>query len=114
MTTFSLAPNSLLFNLGIILLELAYSSSLRSQQNQCDLDAGQWTHYTEILIAKRLPGTVVREMGNGYSRIVKKLFHCDFGYGDDLSDPKLQGMIHRDVVCELERLERDFSNLHLD
>ena len=63
------------------------------------------------MTAKRVANTVVREMGGTYSKIVKKLLQCNFGCGDDLNDPKLQGIVHRDVVCELERLEQEFSDL---
>ena len=108
-----LAPNSLLFSLGIILLELAYSSSLQSLQQQCDLEDGRPSRYTEFFVAKRLSNTVVREMGVAYATIVRKLLQCNFGQGDDLNDTKLQGTFHRDVVCELERLEQDFSDMKI-
>ena len=94
-----LAPNTVLFSLGIILLELAYSSSLQDLQQKSDLEGGRPSQYTDFFVAKRLSSTVVREMGGTYGRIVKKLLQCDFGHGDDLSDTKLQGVFHHDVVC---------------
>lgn len=109
----SLAPNAFLFSLGVLLLELAYSSSLQSLQQSCDLEGGRETRYTEFFVAKRLASTTVREMGSTYSRIVKRLLNCDFGCGDDLSDPELQGAFHGDVVCELARLEQGFRDLQL-
>lgn len=109
----TLAPNPLFFSLGVVLLELAYSSTLQNLQKQCDLDNGRETMYTEFFIARRLASTVVREMGRTYGKIVKKLLQCDFGCGDDLEDPELRGVFHRDVVCELERLEEDFRDLKI-
>lgn len=100
--------------MGVVLLELAYSSSLQRLQQQCDLEDGRRTAYTEFFVAKRLASTVIREMGRTYAKIVKKLLQCDFGCGDDLNDPELRNMFHKDVVCELERLEQEFSELSID
>lgn len=112
-TTTTLAPNALFFSLGVVLLELAYSSTLQNLKQQCDLEDGRETKYTEFFIAKRLSSTVVREMGRTYGKIVKKLLQCNFGCGDDLEDPELRGVFHRDVVCELERLEEEFQELKI-
>lgn len=109
-----LAPNPLLFSLGVILLEIAYSSTLHSLQQPGDLENGQESRHTEFFAAKRLANSLGREMGGTYRKVVKKLLQCDFGCGDDLNDPKLQALFYRDVVCELERLERGFRALQLD
>lgn len=109
-----LAPNPLLFSLGVILLEIAYSSTLHSLQQPGDLENGQESRYTEFFAAKRLANSLGREMGGTYRKVVKKLLQCDFGCGDDLNDPKLQALFHRDVVCELERLEQGFRALQID
>jgi hypothetical protein len=53
------------------------------------------------------------EMGKTYKDIVRKCLNCDFGHGDDLHDRELQLRFHRDVVCELERLEAKFKDLQL-
>ncbi|KAL8723600.1 MAG: hypothetical protein Q9225_000142 [Loekoesia sp. 1 TL-2023] len=78
------------------------------------IDDSRETAYPEFFVAKRLATTVVREMGRTYGKIVKKLLQCDFGCGDDLNDPSLRSMFHKDVVCELERLEQEFSELSID
>jgi len=45
---------------------------------------------------------------------VRKCLGCDFGEGTtDLNDPALQAVFYRDVVCELERLEKGFAMLQL-
>ena len=110
----SLAPNNVLFSLGVTLLELAYSSDLHALQQPTDLEDGRESRYTEFFIAKRLASNTIREMGGTYSNIVQKLLQCNFGCGDDLSDPKLQAVYYRDVVCELDRLERAFQELQLE
>ena len=109
----SLAPNPLLFSLGIVLIEIAYSSPLRHLQKPADLENGQENQYTEFFAAKRLADSVARETCIPYSKIVKKLLQCDFGCGDDLSDHQLQAGFYRDVVCELDKLEKGFRSLHL-
>ena len=106
-------PNPVLFGLGTVLLEIAYSSTLRSLQQPRDLEAGQETKYTEFFTAKRLVSSIGREMGSTYGTIVKKCLQCDFGCGDDLNDPKLQARFFRDVVCELDALEKKFRAIQL-
>ena len=108
-----LAPNPLLFSLGIILIELAYASNISSLQQKSDFDNDRPGQYTDFFVAKRLSDTVVGQMGCTYSKVVKKLLQCNFGQGDDLSDPKLQGLFYRDVVCELDKLERQFKDLNI-
>lgn len=115
-STFSqpnIISNPVLFGLGIVLLEIAFSSTLRSLQQSDDLDGGQETKYTEFFTAKRLVRSIGREMGSTYGTIVKKCLQCDFGCGDDLNDPKLQAGFYRDVVCELDTLEKKFRALQL-
>lgn len=113
-TSHNPAPNPILFGLGVVLLEIAYSATLRSLQQPCDLENGVETPYTEFFTARRLVNSIGREMGSSYGTIVKKLLQCDFGYGDDFSDRKLQAGYFQDVVCELERLEKGFRQLQLE
>lgn len=112
-TSHNPAPNPILFRLGVILLEIAYSATLRSLQQPCDLENGVETRYTEFFTARRLVSSIGREMGSSYGTIVKKLLKCDFGCGDDFSDHKLQAGYYKDVICELERLEDGFRQLQL-
>lgn len=109
----NLVRNPLLFGLGIMLIEIANSSILQGLQQPSDLEGGQDNQYTEYHVAKRLAHSLGREMGASYGKIVQKLLYCDFGCGDDLNDPELQARIHKDVVCELDELERGFRSLQL-
>lgn len=109
----NLVRNPLLFGLGIVLIEIANSSTLQGLQQSSDLDDGQENQYTEYHVAKRLASSLGREMGASYGKIVQKLLYCDFGCGDDLNDPELQARLHKDVVCELDELERGFRSLQL-
>lgn len=111
--TRSVARNPLLFNLGVMLLEVAYCATLRSLEQPCDLENGERSSLTEIFAARRLANSLGREMGGTYSKIVKQLLECDFGCGDNLNDPKLQAGFHRDVVCALDKLEQGFRELQL-
>ncbi|KAG7005327.1 hypothetical protein G7Y79_00020g048550 [Physcia stellaris] len=108
-----LAPNSVLFGLGVMLLEIAYSATLQSLQQPCDLVNGIENEFTEFFTSKRLANSIGREMGSSYSKIVKKLLQCDFGCGDDLNEPELQVSYYKEVVCELDRLEQGFRDLQI-
>ena len=109
----SLAPNPLLFGLGVMLLEIAHSAPLKSLQTPSDLVNDIGNGFNEFFTAKRLSNSAGRELGSSYGKIVKKLLHCDFGCGHDLNEPELQAGYYRDVVCELDRLEQGFRNLQL-
>ena len=53
-------------------------------------------------------------MGVNYKMVVRKCLGCGFGEGTtDLNNPGLQAVFYKDVVCELERLERAFMTLQL-
>ena len=108
-----LAPNSILFGLGVVLLEIAYSATLQSLQQPSDLCDGSDGSFSEFFTAKRLASSLGREMGISYGKIVKKLIQCDFGCGDDLNEPDLQAGFYKEVVCELDRLEHGFRQLQL-
>lgn len=108
-----LAPNPILFGLGVVLLEIAYSATLQSLQQPSDLCSGADSSFSEFFTAKRLASSVGREMGISYGKIVKKLLHCDFGCEHDLNEPALQAGYYRDVICELDRLEQGFRKLQL-
>lgn len=105
--------NPLLFGLGILLIEIANSSTIQGLQQPSDLEDGRENQYTEYHVAKRLANSLGREMGASYGKIVQKLLYCDFGCGADLNDPELQTRLHKDVVCELDELERGFRSLQL-
>ena len=106
------APNPVLFGLGVVLTELAYTAPLQSLQQPSDHENGE-NKYTEFFVAKRLGSSIGREMGSTYGKIVKKCLQCDFGCGDDLNDPELQAGFYREVICELEILEQGFRAMQL-
>jgi hypothetical protein len=109
----SFVPNPLLFGFGIMLLELANEATLRNMYQACDMDSGREDQHTEFFAAKRISKTVGSALGGVYAKIVRKCLACDFGCGDDLTDPALQAGFYRDVVCELGKLEEAFNNLQL-
>ena len=106
--------NQLLYSLGIVLLEIAYTSTMETLQCLNTLESGPEDRYTEFFAAQRLARSAKSGMGNKYHRIVEKVVECDFGCGTDLKDPQLQAAFHRDVICPLERLEQDMQNLHFN
>lgn len=110
----TLARNPLLFSLGVMLLEIAYSTNLDELQRPSDLENGQVDRYTEFFVARRLAKSGCTGMGLKYDRIVERLIECDFGQGNDLSNTQLQAAIHKTVICPLEKLEQDLRSLHLD
>lgn len=83
----NLARNPQLFSLGVVLLEIAYTSTLESLQSPIDLDSGRENRYTEFFAARRLAKSAKTDMGNTYHKIIEILVECDFGCGTDLNDP---------------------------
>ncbi len=110
----NLARNPLLFSLGVVLLEIAYTSTMETLQSPNDLDNGQEDRYTEFFTARRLAKSAKTDMGSTYHKVVERLVECDFGCGMDLSDPQLQAAFHRDVICPLEKLEQKLREFHFD
>ena len=109
----TLARNPLLFGLGVVLLEIAYSSTLDSLQRPNDLDGSPRDLYTEFFVARRLASSGHSDMGGSYHKVVERLVECDFGCGSDLSDIQLQVALYKDVICPLERLEQKLHDFHL-
>lgn len=110
----TLARNPLLFSLGVVLLEIAYSSTLESLQRMNDLDKSRETLYTEFFVARKLATSGRSDMGGSYHKIVERLVECDFGCGNDLSDLQLQLALYKDVICPLERLEQKLHAFHFN
>lgn len=105
--------NPYLFNLGIVLIELAYQKPIQALREEEDLENGKETKLTDFFAAKRLEKMIDTSMGVTYANIVRKCLDCDFGEGKDLKSPALQAVFFKDVVCELERLEQAFAKLQL-
>jgi len=109
-TTFpsrTLIRNSLLFNLGVMLLELAFQKPLRQMQEECDVDRHE-DHNTDYYTANRVR-MFASDLGPKYAEIVRKCIQCDFGFGDDMSKRSLQEGFYQGVIAELERLEAILS-----
>lgn len=110
----TLARNPLLFSLGVVLLELAHTSTLESLQRPIDLEDGHENRYTEFFLARRLAKLRSSDMGINYHKVVERLVECDFGCGTDLSEPQLQTAFYKDVIYPLESLQKKLHDFHLD
>ena len=110
----NLARNPLLYSLGVMLLEIAHTSTIDKLQRPIDLDNGRENGYTEFFAARRLAKSAKTDMGPTYHKVVEKVVECDFGCGVDLNDPQLQAAFHHDVICPLEKLEQKLRDFYLD
>ena len=102
----ALVPNLMLFNLGVMLLELAYGvpfSVLNQSTSVHGSEAGQLAEFSAAYSFARNVGIF---LGSAYADIVRKCLRCDFGEGEDLGSPALQERLYEDVVCKLEELEK--------
>jgi hypothetical protein len=107
----TLIRNSFLFGLGVMLLELAHEAPLRSLRKAADAAANDQN--AEYYTADRVRLSVSRLLGGRYAEVARKCIQCDFGRGSDLNDVSLQECFYRDVVCELEELERKLREFGL-
>jgi hypothetical protein len=106
--------NPYLFDLGVVLLELAYQAPISSLRQESNLVNGQDDKHADFFAAIRLSETMATSLGPAYAKMVRKCLWCDFGEGvTDLSDPALQTSVYTNVVCELDRLEKSFAKLQL-
>ena len=92
--------NTVLFSLGIALLELAYHRPL---EQMC---GGQ-----DPIVTARKQAISGHPLGLKYQKIVRQCLQCDFGMGSDMREPDLQTAIYGDVICSLEEM---MSSLSLD
>ena len=107
-------PNLLLFDLGVMLLELAYNAPFQALRQQETLLDPANTAVADFTAALRLADEVGIFLGAGFAAIVKKCLRCDFGCGNSLDNPALQARLYEDVVCKLDRLEEGFRKLQLN
>lgn len=92
--------NQTLYNLGVMLIELAYDSPFKDLQIPDDDQGDAFTCYWA---AERLGESVRRVLGQKYAEAVSICLHCGFGASDDLDDPELQNEYFTKVVQKLER-----------
>lgn len=111
--TFPFVRNPYLFRLGVILIELARQAPLSTFRERCEDLYSYESKFSDYVIADRVSKSLAPSLGLNYAKVVRKCLGCDFGEGTDLNDPGLQAAFYRGVVCELERLEREFAKLYL-
>jgi hypothetical protein len=107
------APNPLLFALGVMFLEIAYSSSFKSLLEPQDYEVSSDPRLVDFYAAQRLASNVGIFLGAGFATIIRQCLRCDFGCGEDLGSSKLQARVYSDVVCRLEGLEEGFRRLQV-
>ncbi|KPM36581.1 hypothetical protein AK830_g9997 [Neonectria ditissima] len=103
------ARNDLLFNFGILLLEIGFGQPWPVLKASIlkNIGGDQLSNY---LIAEKLANLLVRQMGLTYPRVIRQCLGCDFGLGQtDLDDEELQQKFLEDVVGELQQLEQKMS-----
>ena len=104
--------NPLLFSLCVVLLELAFSSSLEHLQQPCDLGSGE--SHENFFTASRLAKEMSSPMGARYNRVVEQLLvECISSNVKDLRESRVQKKLHEDIVCPLEELERGLHSLYI-
>ncbi|KAL8712535.1 MAG: hypothetical protein Q9225_006933 [Loekoesia sp. 1 TL-2023] len=107
-----IARNSVMFSLGVVLLEIAHAARLASLKQQIDLTDGREDQYTEFFTARRLAKAKQSVMGITYHNIVQRLVECPFPI-DDLNDVQLQAAFHNEIISPLAKLEERFREFHL-
>ena len=105
--------NSLLYSLGIVLLEIAYWKHWECLKQPPKAPHGNGSWYTDLYQARRLVSSNCSDMGGQYNTIVEHLIECEFRCGQDLNISRLQTAVYRDVICPLEELEEGFRALHV-
>ena len=105
--------NSLLYSLGIVLLEIAYWKHWECLKQAPKTPQGSRDRYTDMYQARRLLNSSCSDMGGQYNAIVEHLIECEFRCGQDLNISRLQTAVYRDVICPLEELEEGFRALHV-
>ncbi|KAI1739982.1 hypothetical protein F4680DRAFT_420871 [Xylaria scruposa] len=70
------------------------------------LQIGRWDAVDspdDVLRIRKL-SSQVPALGPRYQELTKRCLECDFGYGADLSRPRLQQAVYENVVCELSAM----------
>ncbi|KAK7966238.1 uncharacterized protein PG986_000515 [Apiospora aurea] len=78
--------NVTLWCLGTMLLQIACWRQIDAADDVCTIRRLSYHTYCP---------------GPRYQRLTKKCLDCDFGYGDDLSQPRLQQAVYQGLICEL-------------
>lgn len=81
--------NLALWSLGMLLLQVGRWSTLDAPD--------------DVLSVRKLSSETCA-LGPRYRELTNKCLGCDFGYGDDLSKPRLQQAVYEGVMCELNNM----------
>ena len=112
---FTGARNKLLFNFGILLLEIGYGRpwhELKRSVAKIPMAAGE--RLSDYQAAEKLTQLLVNQMGLTYPKIIKKCLGCDFGLGEtDLDNEELQRRFLEDVVSGLQQLREHMREMNL-
>jgi hypothetical protein len=110
----TLVRNALLFNLGVMMLELACQRSLHELRKKEDLDQHE-DRNTDYFTADRIRHQASTNLGPRYAEAARKCLQCDFGigHGRNLDKTKLQKKFYQDVICVLEELDKAFREFKL-
>jgi hypothetical protein len=100
--TAALAPNSLLYSLGIMLIELAFETPVDGPEDHAGgVDQQRLSHHQTV---KRLAEMVGQKVGPRYRVVVQRCLECRFEtVQTELEDVSLQRAFYYSVVCELEQ-----------
>lgn len=94
--------NQTLFNLGVMLVELAYDSPLKELVIPTDVDP-HGNDYTLYYAALRLGEDLKRRLAPGYGAAVTICLHGGFGASCDLEDTQVQERFYYEVVQKLTK-----------
>lgn len=89
--------NFSLFSLGVALLEIAHWRPIEDQMRALDKN-------NSIFAARRIASSRPSSLGPEYHNIAKKCLQCNFGFGTQLQNKRLQTAVYNDVVCQLESM----------
>jgi hypothetical protein len=107
------ARNELMFNFGIILLEIGFAQPWHMlKQSVSRMVTGE--QLSDYKKAEKLAHLLINQMGLTYPKIIKKCLGCDFGLGEtDMDNEDLQRRFLEDVVSELQRLREHIREMGL-
>lgn len=112
-TASSIAANSTLFSLGVVLLELGYDAPLQMLRREEDQKGGSNNQLTDFFTAQRLGKLVSKQLNTTYGKLVEKCLNCDFGVGTELKSTELQSAIVVGVVNELDKCLKAYNDFNI-
>ncbi|EEU45284.1 uncharacterized protein NECHADRAFT_80816 [Fusarium vanettenii 77-13-4] len=105
------ARNELLFNFGILMLEIGFARPWYELKQAVTATLGKLSDYK---IAEKLAGQLVNQLGLTYPKIIRKCLGCDFGLGEtDMDNEDLQRRFLEDVVAGLQELKDYMTEMNI-